>query len=333
MRALGFLSPAVGVALGAGYGLAARWLIRDPGPHDNAVTYTFTGVSVAFLFLVPFALGVLAAALAPSGGRAPWAYWLLMPLVSVGLMLVAASALALEGAICILMASPILFGMGMLGGLVVGLVATIRRKRSSPPALVASCLVLPFALGPIEARVAPRDDVRVVTTVVDVDAPPAIVWRDVVRVPPIRDEEQAVGLFQRVGIPRPIEAALFGEGVGAMREARFAGGIRFHERVDEWEPGRALGFTIAAEAGSISDTVLDAHVRVGGPHFDVTYGRFTLEPRGRGTRLHLESRHHLRTHLNFYAHLWTDAVMRDIQSNICRVIRRRAEAEAARVNR
>jgi hypothetical protein len=126
-----------------------------------------------------------------------------------------------------------------------------------------------------------------------------------------------------------LEATLAGVGVGAIREARFAHGITFHERVTEWIPDRVLAFTITADAGTISDEVLDAHVRVGGPHFDVVYGRFSLEPRGQGSRLTLESQHHLRTHLNLYAHFWTDAVMRDIQANICRVIRRRAEGATA----
>jgi len=329
VRARGLLSPFVGVLLGAGYGLAARWLIQDKGPHPPAVTYTFAGVSIAFLILVPYALGVLTAALAPKTMRIPWLYWLLMPLVSIGLMLVAAAALALEGAICILMATPLLCLMGILGGATVGLAATLRQRRPAPPAMVVSCLALPFLLGPVEARISPRDDLRSVITVIDVKAPPEAVWRQVVSVPLIRDEEQTTSVFQRVGIPRPLEATLTGVGVGAIREARFAHGITFHEQVTEWAPARVLAFTITADAGTIADDVLDAHVRVGGPHFDVVYGRFLLEPRGQGTRLTLESRHHLRTHLNFYAHFWTDAVMRDIQGNICRVIRQRAERAGA----
>jgi uncharacterized protein YndB with AHSA1/START domain len=215
----------------------------------------------------------------------------------------------------------------MLGGAAVALFETIRGTRPVPAPMVASCLLLPFVLGPAESRIPPPDDLRTVTTTVDIDAPPEAVWRNVVRVPRIRDEEQTKGLFQRAGIPRPLEATLSADGVGGLREATFAGGIRFHERVTEWDPERRLGFTITADADSIPYEVLDAHVRVGGEYFDVVFGRFTLEPRGRGTRLVLSSQHHLRTHLNFYAHLWTDAVMQDIQSNICTVIRRRAETQ------
>jgi hypothetical protein len=95
-----FLSPLAGVLLGGTYGLAARWLTHDRshGPHAQAIVLTFTGVSIAFLFLVPYALGVLTAALAPRALRQPWLwlYWIHMPCVSVGLMLAAAAALALE---------------------------------------------------------------------------------------------------------------------------------------------------------------------------------------------------------------------------------------------
>jgi hypothetical protein len=325
VRVQDFISPVAGAVLGAAYGLLARWLTHEPGPHPQAVVYTFTGVSLAFLFLVPFGLGVLSAALYPRDIRYPWLYWGFMPCLASGLLLIGVLALAWEGAICIVMAAPVVLAMSMMGGLTVGLVLTLRGWKRMPPSVVASCLVLPFAFGPVESRLPPADDLRTVTTVIDVAADPATVWRNVVRVPLIRDEEQTVTLFQRIGIPRPLEATLSGEGVGALREARFAGGIRFLERVTEWEPERQLGFTITAEQDSIAADVLDAHVRVGGSHFDVVYGRFVLEPRGPATRLVLESRHHVRTHLNFYAQLWTDAVMRDIQGNICEVIRRRSE--------
>jgi hypothetical protein len=319
-----------GVLFGALYGIAGRWLIHDPGHHRSAVVSTFAGVSIAYLFLVPFGLGVLSASMAPPGIRRPWLYWLFMPWLSVLVMLIVVMALAWEGLICLLMAAPIVLFMAMLGGITVATVVTIRRRRRAPPAFVASCLVLPFAWGPAEARLAPTDDLRTVTTIADIDADVGTVWRNVVRVPLIKDEEQSVGLFQKVGIPRPLEATVIGEGVGALRQARFSEEIRFDEHVTAWEVGRRLGFTITVDPSSIPPSVLDVHVRVGGPYFDVVYGEFTLEPHGSGTRLHLESRHHLKTHLNFYAHYWTDAVMRDIQANICHVIKTRAESSSHR---
>jgi hypothetical protein len=324
MKLRAWISPLLAVALGLGYGLVAR-LVFDAKPGAGRGWETvFGGVSVAFLFLVPFGLGALTAALAPRDVRYPWLYWLLLPWGSSALLLASTMALAWEGIICIVMASPIVFAMAMLGGLAVGLSIMVR-QRPAPPAVIASCIVLPFAWAPLEARLPRPDGLRTVTTVVDVAAPPSVVWRNVVRVPHITDEEQTLGFFQAIGIPRPLAATLSHDGVGGLREASFAGGIRFHEHVTEWEPERRLGFTIEVDPGTLSAAVLDEHVRVGGEHFDVVFGRFDLKPIRSGTRLTLESRHHLRTTFNAYAGLWTDAVMRDIQDNICRVIRARSE--------
>jgi hypothetical protein len=42
--------------------------------------------------------------------------------------------------------------------------------------------------------------------------------------------------------------------------------------------------------------------------------------------LHLSSRHRLSTRFNFYAGVWTDFIMHDLQQAILSVIRQRAEA-------
>jgi hypothetical protein len=322
------------VSAGAGvvYGVMARWAF-DAEPRSDGIRNAFAAVSLAYLFLVPFALGVLTAALGPRDLEPPsrnWTYWILMPLVSATLLMLAVVALAWEGAICLVMAAPIVLTMAMLGGVVLGVVVT-RRGRRAPPGAVASCLVLPFLLAPAEAMLPVPNEMRDVVSVVDIDAPPEVVWQNVVRVPLIREDEQRDGFFQRIGIPRPLEATLSRDGIGALREARFAGGILFHEHVTDWEPQRRLGFTIGVDAATVANDVLDYHVRVGGAYFDVVYGRFDLEPHGAGTRLHLLSRHRLSTAFNFYSSLWTDAVMQDIQDNICRVIRARSEATAPRV--
>jgi len=321
----GMISPLVSVLLGACYGGFARWFFAASPDRGSLWRQVFGGVSIAFLFLVPFALGVLTAALKPATTREPWAYWILAPCAAAALLLVAAGLLAIEGAICLVFAAPVVLAMAMLGGTLTGIVMSARKGRGVPPSAVASCLLLPFAFAPIEAHLPYPEELRTVTTVLDIDAPPEVVWSQVVRVPTIREGEQTTGFFQRIGIPRPLEATLSRDGIGGLREAHFAGGIRFHEHVTEWEPARHLGFTIEVDAASVSPQVLDSHVMVGGEHFDVVYGAFTLEPHGRGTRLHLLSRHRLRTRFNFYAGFWTDAVMQDIQQNICRVIRARSE--------
>lgn len=314
------------MALGTAYGAVMR-RIFDNTPSSDAAAWLAGGMSIAFLFVVPFALGALTAAFAPV--KQAWAYRILMPLVSCGLLMVTVIAMAWEGVLCIIMASPLYFGMAILGAVTVGVIAEVRKKRVPPP-MVMSALVLPLAVAPMEARFAPASETRTVETDVFIAADPATVWTQVVRVPRLHAEEQRTSFFHRIGIPRPLEATLSHDGVGGIREASFEGGVRFHERITEWEAERRLGFDIEADVASISPDILDRHVRVGGEYFDVFHGRFDLEPAPGGTRLRLSSHHRLSTRFNGYAGLWTDAVMRDVQSHICRVIQKRSEDTAAR---
>ncbi|HEV8267087.1 MAG TPA: hypothetical protein VGR00_02590, partial [Thermoanaerobaculia bacterium] len=184
-------------------------------------------------------------------------------------------------------------------------------------------------VAPIEDRLRVPTVERVVMNEVLIHADAATVWANVARVPAIDPKALRFSAFRLIGIPRPIEAALDRDGLGALRTASFSGGIVFHERLTAWEPGRRLAFDIAVDAASIRPDVLDEHVKVGTDSFDVLFGEFVLVPVSpKETRLVLSSRHRLATRLNLYAGFWTDAVMRDLQVTICEVIKARSEATA-----
>lgn len=71
---------------------------------------------------------------------------------------------------------------------------------------------------------------------------------------------------------------------------------------------------------------LDEHVTIGGRYFDVLHGEYRLEVLPNGdTLLHLSSQQRLSTDFNGYAGLWSDAVMRNLQTSILEVIQHRCE--------
>lgn len=320
------LWPSVGGALfGLAYGVACRAAFHEinvPG-----LRAAFPVMSIGFLCVVPLAVGAIAVTLGDRAGQRSPLYWFLAPWLPTLALFVTVFVLAWEGALCLVMAAPIVFAAASLGGLMAGLVLFVRRRHVDARRATLGLALLPFVVAPIESRRPQPDALRDVETGAVIEADAATVWRQVVRVPAIGVDEQRRSFFHAIGIPRPLEATLDRDGVGGLREASFHGGIRFRERVSEWQPERRLGFTISVVPGSVTPYVLDEHVRVGGEHFDVLYGRFRLEPLGpRRTRLRLESRHRLTTRFNAYAGVWSDAVMRDLQEGICDVIRRRSEA-------
>jgi hypothetical protein len=278
-------------------------------------------MSMGFLMVVPMAVGFICVFLAERAERRSWSEWILLPLFTTLALFGGAMLLFWEGIICLILLLPIAITLSILGGLAGALCA--KRYGKAPLLCVA---ILPFIVAATERWAGPTYEVREISTSIAIHAAPSTVWQQIERVKMIRLDEQRFSWSQKIGFPRPLEATLSGEGVGAVRHATFAGGVLFIETVTAWEPERRLGFDIHADTVDIPARTLDEHVTVGGPYFDTLHGEYRIEPRPDGTTiLHLVSRHRLSTTFNFYARIWVDAIMRDIQENILYVIRNRCE--------
>lgn len=310
-----------GVGLGLAYGIGARllyeWTGQFAGLSDSGTGQTaFLIMTAGFIIGVPIVIGYLTVVIveAPSGLYAFFTPWLTC------LLCIAASFVTgLEGAICVIFASPIMLLASSIGGFV----ARNRRTRSRG-AFVALLLLPPSVVG-IETTL-PLPD-RLVTSVVEVsvDAPASVVWPLVVSVDTIRPAERRRALFTSIGFPAPIAATLDRPGVGGVRTATFERGVRFHEVVTHWEPERRLSFSIGVTA--IPSGALDDHVTIGGPFFDVLDGTYELIALDSSrTLVRLTSTHRVSTHFNPYAAWWAERVMVSIQVSILDVLRARALA-------
>lgn len=310
------------LAFGVAHGLFARWMFGL-----KLTSGVFSVMTVSFLFLVSFTLGLLTVALAERRAPQSWSTRLGLPVVATMVALIASVALNWEGSICVVLLSPISIVMSMLGGLVAAWIANARRSKNGRNITIGGLLLVPYVVAPIEMRFSPPDELRVVENEIVVRAPLETVWANVARVPAFREDEHRFAWSHAIGFPRPVEATLSHEGVGGVRHATFERGVLFIETVTVWEVNRKLTFSIHADATTIPPTALDEHVTVGGPFFDVLEGEYELEPLPDGSvRLRLRSRHRVSTHFNAYATLWTDWIMSDVQSYILDIIRRRCEA-------
>ena len=309
----------IGAVVGVSYGLGLRVLA---GLQMSG----FEVMSWGFIVLMPFALGCVTVYCAELRGRQSLWVWALLPWVAVGGALAGTVLALLEGWICVVMFAPAALVLATAGGIAGGVAGRTIRSRRGRAITMACVMVLPVFTSTWERPVFHQLESRRVENVIDIQAAPEVVWRNIERVPAIGKDELPKTWAGRIGFPDPIEATLTHEGVGGVRNATFERGLSFIETIDTWEPEQRLGFTIAANTDKIPPTTLDEHVRVGGEYFDVLRGEYRLEPLGNGvTRLHLSSQHRLSTDFNWYAHLWTDAVMSDLQWRILQVIKGRCE--------
>jgi uncharacterized membrane protein YhaH (DUF805 family) len=273
---------------------------------------------------IPFVQGAIAAY--AYGARTPRTLGasMLVALLSIAVTAIALLALALEGAVCIAMATPIAAAFAAIGA-IFGHTISRRPLRPNTAVIVLCLLFAPAIMGAekISSRVAPT---YVVTTSIDVAAPPSIVWRNVVSFP---DLSPPTELPFRVGIAFPVRARIVGNGVGAVRYCEFSTGD-FIEPITDWQTNRKLAFSVVKSAEPMREWSPYGDIRP--PHLHnymiSRRGQFVLErlPNG-GTRLIGTTwyQHHLWPAA--YWRLWSDAIVHDIHYRVLRHIKALSERQ------
>jgi uncharacterized membrane protein YhaH (DUF805 family) len=169
---------------------------------------------------------------------------------------VALIAVAMEGAICLIMAAPIAVPMAWLGGTLGRAVAL--NWRNPARQTLASVAILPAVMAG-EFLLAPLVTFETDNTI-SIAAPPARVWEALVKMERI---DGPLPLGASMGIAYPLGAKLVGEGVGTTRLGAFSTGTAIEE-VTEWDVGRKLTFTVLQDVPSMQE--LSPYADLHAPH-------------------------------------------------------------------
>jgi hypothetical protein len=131
---------------GAAAGLAYGLLLRASAQFLHG---TFLPImTVALLFLLPFAMGFVSVFLVERREVQPIWVGLLLPLLPFAGG-IAASMLALwEGVICVVLFAPMGIGLAVLGGIAGGLSGRYLKTARSANITLASVMILPIPIGP-----------------------------------------------------------------------------------------------------------------------------------------------------------------------------------------
>lgn len=276
----------------------------------------------AALFVgTPILFGAICAYVANLGGRRTLRSTLgivYCAFAAIGLVLL---GVAMEGAVCILMAAPIGFVLATMGALL-GFAAADACAHIGRVGPVA--VVLPALLA-LDAAAPPPVEHEVASSV-EIDAPPETVWRHVVGFAEIPDPPE--GLF-RAGLACPVRATIEGSGVGAVRHCEFTTGA-FVEPITAWDEPRRLAFDVAEQPPPMVEWSPYSHVHA--PHLDGYFrsvrGEFRLVPLAGGrTRLEGSTWYLLDIGPRAYWDLWADHLVHRIHLRVLRHVKRLAESE------
>lgn len=190
-------------------------------------------------------------------------------------------AFGLEGAICLVMAAPIMLPMFVFGGAIgYSIHQSIKNPRHQQGIMILMLCIAPLMMG-IESRIPSSPSVREVKTRVVIQGDINDVWHEVIAFSTI--PEPTEWLF-KMGIAYPIDAKIDGQGVGAVRYCNFSTGS-FVEPITVWQENDLLAFDVTAQP--LPMTEMSPYVNIHPPHLDWAFvshkGQFKLNQLDNGT--------------------------------------------------
>ena len=320
-------STAIRIAAATGAALAFAlgcYLLLEAARPDTGL------VSFSFLLILPAAVSAFVCYVSDPWGERSLRFYLLMPFW-IGSVVVFASLVALhEGVICVLILAPLWLGSGVAGAYLTYRLRERFRERGGTT-YCSVLILIPVLAMQVEPHIPLPETQATVTRTAIIDATPQAIWPLLRGIPDVHPGEGQWNISEDViGIPRPLGAQLFGNGIGAERRANWGDNVRFRERVTDWAPGRRIGWRF------IFDDIdgwkfTDRHLMPDSPYFRVTTGGYAMRPLAGGrTEVTINTRYWIKTPVNGYSQLWGELFLGDLENNLLALVKQRAERRSPR---
>lgn len=165
--------------------------------------------------------------------------------VTLAIFTIGLLVFAIEGLICIAMAAP--FGLLLTWvGSMIGYAVLNRSPQKAPSAILILFCIIPTTAF-VEKEMAPT--LTSVVTSIEIDAPPKVVWENVVEFPQLKEPTEFIF---KTGIAYPINARIEGAGVGAVRHCNFTTGS-FVEPITVWNESKLLKFDVIEQPAPMKE--------------------------------------------------------------------------------
>ncbi|MBX3418675.1 MAG: hypothetical protein KF851_13805 [Pirellulaceae bacterium] len=239
------------------------------------------------------------------------------------IMILALGLFGLEGLVCLVIASPIMFVATILGAILGFLIAQSTAQGGH------LSVVLPILLcGLLADAWSYREQQYEVLTAIEIAADPHEVWPVVIAFPDIERKPQGIFAW---GVAYPLRARIEGDGIGAMRYCEFSTGD-FVEPITTWDAPFHLAFDVTEQPDSLKEFSFFEHIHP--PHLDGYLrshrGEFRLVPLEPG-RMRLEGRtwYSIRMNPQGYWRMWADGIIHRIHLRVLDHIRETVEEQKA----
>lgn len=242
-------------------------------------------------------------------------------LLALGIFAIGVFLFAIEGLICLIMAAPIGVVFVCIGTRI-AIYFTNKKKKETISVLAIGLLLYPSSIY-FDRPGREEENIRAITTSVEISAPPESVWAAVIGFTPIKEKPS---LLFRLGLSYPTHASIDGTGKGAVRNCYFSTG-KFVEPISKWEPPNTLEFDVTSQPEPMTElTMWKIHPPHLNGYFSSKKGRFEITKLGNGrTKLSGTTWYQQKIFPETYWYIWSDLIIHSIHTRVLTHIKNELE--------
>lgn len=284
-------------------------------------TNIFRDYAFGLFIWLPFVLGATSTLLYGHNNTAVRSKLFNVSLLTLLVFCLGLLVFAWEGLICLMMALPIGLFFTWFGHWVSYKI--IKSKIGN----TTTTIVLLFLSGPslmaFENTKQSKEDIRFVTTNIEINASPEDVWKNVVAFPQLKDPTEFIF---KTGIAYPINATIKGQGVGAVRHCNFSTGS-FVEPISVWDEPRLLKFSVDEQPEPMKElSFYNIHPNHLHGYWVSKQGQFKLTRLANGhTLLEGTTWYVNKIKPGFYWTMWSDYIVHKIHTRVLEHIKTQTE--------
>jgi hypothetical protein len=228
---------------------------------------------------------------------------------------------AWEGIICLAMAFPIGLFFTWFGHWV-GYKILQRKIGNTSATIILLFLSIPSLMA-FENVKQNKEEVRSVTTSIEINATPEQVWENVIAFPQLKEPKEFIF---KTGIAYPINATIQGEGVGAVRHCNFSTGS-FVEPITVWDKPQLLKFSVVDQPEPMKElSFYDIHPNHLHGYWVSKEGQFKLTQLANGhTLLEGTTWYVNKIKPDLYWTVWSDYIVHKIHQRVLEHIKTQTE--------
>lgn len=306
----------IGIGLGVIYGLLIRILI------DKQIFENYYSIySISFLWVTPIIIGLFPILFSSNEIYQSKIKLFFYPIITIIIFLIIALITSIEDLICLLiMGLPFLFVAGIVGFLL-GLFVKEKLKDKK----IFSIILIPLLFNPIENIFPNKKETFNVSTELIINKSKAEIFPNQLSAPPIAESEYKNGVYQTIGIPRPVYSEIFNNENQIYRIGHFTDNLKLYEYVSDSRDNEFVNFKIDLSKSQLRDTPTDQHL-LKSNSFRFDNINYTIDYISKHkTKVRLNCEYTLESKMNTYAYFWSKSIIGDFEKRLLESLKLKLE--------